>query len=102
MRRTLPQSPISIDKDRAAGILGAAVNDSREGPVCRAETEHGVLLSMIESADKLISAALLWSGNPTDDDLRDLPQRILDRVHEIEASPSSLQRWLQLLSEATD
>jgi hypothetical protein len=91
-----------------AGVVNAAVAalGSEQEPLDRAylrgraEDEHGVLLSVIESADELIAGALLWSGNRTDGDLRDLPQRILDRLHEIEASPSSLRRWLELLSEA--
>ena len=92
-----------------AGVVNAAVAALAPGqePLHRAvlreyaESKHGVLLSVIESADELITAALLWSGTRTDDALRDLPQQILDRLHEIEASPRSLHRWLELLSDAT-
>ncbi len=92
-----------------AGVVNAAVAALAPGqePLHRAslrdyaESKHGVLLSVIESADELIAAALLWSGMRTDDALRDLPQRILDRLHEIEASQRSLRRWLELLQEAT-
>lgn len=90
-----------------AGVANVAVAALHPGhePLDRAalrvaaEDRHGVHVSMIESAAELITGALLWSGHRTDDDLRALPQRIADRLHEIEVSPRSARRWLHLVNQ---
>lgn len=64
----------------------------------RAEEQEAVLLTVIQSADELISAALLWSGERPDIALGQLPQLVADRLHEIEASERSLRWWSELIS----
>jgi hypothetical protein len=52
----------------------------------RAESDHAVLLSTVQSPDELISAALMWSGERIDEALRRLPQLVADRLRELETA----------------
>jgi hypothetical protein len=63
----------------------------------RAEREHGVLMSVIDSADELIASALMWSEQPINDVLSAIPQAVADRLHEIEVTPAGIRRWRELL-----
>lgn len=89
----------------ASGVANAAVAAlSPEQPELdvvalrdEAEEQHAVLLTVVQSAGELISAALLWGNERTDSALRALPQSVADRLHEIEASERSITRWMEVM-----
>lgn len=69
----------------------------RDAVLEQAEERAGVYLSVIEGVGELLGAALTWSGKPLDQSLAELPQRVADRLREIEVSPAGLDRWSELL-----
>ena len=72
----------------------------RDDLVREAESEHGVLVSIIEGTDELMLGALLWSGRPLEDSLRLFPERMLRRMVEIEVSHEGQERWASLFADA--
>ena len=64
--------------------------------------EHRVVLTIVESMAALLGSVLAWSSVAIETILRQLPQRVSSRLAEIEASPTSQERWLELLGLGED
>jgi hypothetical protein len=66
-----------------------------------AERQSGVFVWLAYGAFEILGAAAVWSGCSLDDVLIDFPQRMAERLEEIEVSPTALEDWEQLFPEPT-
>jgi hypothetical protein len=67
-----------------------------------AERQSGVFVWLADGVPETLGAAAVWSGCPLDDILIDFPQRMAERLEEIEASPAALEDWEQRFPEQSD
>lgn len=67
-----------------------------------AELQSGVFVWLAYGVPEILGAAAVWSGCPLDDILIDFPQRMAERLEEIEASPAALEDWEQRFPEQSD
>lgn len=58
--------------------------------------EHGVFISVVESAEELLLGALAWSSRPLGSLLEGFPELMARRLEEIEVAPASTRRWAEL------
>jgi hypothetical protein len=67
-----------------------------------AERESGVFVWLAQGVFGILGAAAIWSGCPLNDVLVDFPQRMGERLDEIEVSPAALENWERRFPEQTD
>lgn len=59
-------------------------------------SDLGILLEIIESPSLLLRMALSWSPRPLSEVVAEFPERMTERLAEIEVRSSTLERWAQL------
>jgi hypothetical protein len=64
-----------------------------------AERESGVFVWLAYGVFEILGAAAVWSGRPLDDVLVEFPQRMAERLEEIEVSPVAVESWAGRFAE---
>ena len=62
-------------------------------------SERGVVLTIVESSEELVRTVLGWSRLPVEEALERFPGAGQHRLHEIECTPATLERWTSLVMD---
>jgi hypothetical protein len=68
----------------------------------RVSHDPGVLLTVIDSVDALLKTAFAWSPRSLPEVLAGFPERVNERLREIEVEPATVQRWRELVQPAKE
>ncbi len=104
---TLASASQFIRKVADAGIPHAVIAALAPGqqPLLRPSLalpwrERNVIVTVAESAEELMVAALSWNDRPVPLLLESFPEYLLRRLHDLEARPESVRRWVHICEEA--
>ncbi len=72
----------------------------REQIQTEAEQRHGVLLTVMNGVSEVLLGALSWSQGPLEVLLSEFPQRMLERLEELEVSREGIAAWVAAVEPA--
>jgi hypothetical protein len=86
------------------GLIAALATDQAplaNSPIVdRIASDLGVLVTVVDSVDELLTAAFGWSTGGLSDVLALFPQRVSERLRGIDADDDTVRRWTALLRHA--
>ncbi len=90
-RKAISRGFVVVLDDRHSRLPGAELMEW-------AWTTHRVYLTIIESTSELLHAMLAWSSMAVEEALRTFPNKVAQRLDEIEASVTSQTEWSRLVT----